>query len=83
MIAIITDDIRNSWAIDSKEATALELKLNVTSKGHLWKAIGDDLFAIGTNKETAKTRVVVNTEQFEFLKMLHEREGGWESCRDL
>ena len=83
MIAIITDDIRNSWAIDSKEATALELKLNVTSKARLWNKIRDDLFAIGTNRETAKTRVVVNTEQFEFLKMLHEREGGWETCRDL
>jgi hypothetical protein len=83
MIAVITDDIRNSWAIDSKEATALELKLNVTSKAFLWKTVADDLFAIGTNKADAKTRVIVNTEQFEFLKMLHQREGGWEACRDL
>lgn len=83
MIAVITDDIKNSWAIDSKEATALELKLNVTSKAFLWKTVGDDLFAIGTNKETAKTRVIVSKEQFDFLKMLHQREGGWEACRDL
>ena len=83
MIAVITDNITNSWAIDSKEATALELKLNVTSKAHVWKTVADDLFAIGREKDDAKTRVIVNKEQFDFLKMLHKREGGWESCRDL
>lgn len=83
MIAVITDNITNSWAIDSKEATTLELKLNVTSKAFLWKKVADELFAIGREKEDAKTRVVVNREQFDFLKMLHKREGGWETCRDL
>jgi len=55
----------------------------VTSKAFLWKTVADDLFAIGKEKEDAKTRVVVNREQFDFLKMLHTRAGGWESCRDL
>jgi len=82
MICVITDN-KNSWAIDSKEASALELKLNVTSKGKEWKEIGDVLFIIGTNGDDAKTRVVITPEQFAFLKMLHEREGGWEACRDL
>ena len=82
MICVITDN-KNSWAIDSKEAIALELKLNVTSKAKEWKEIGDVLLIIGTNGDDAKTRVVITTEQFEFLKMLHQREGGWETCRNL
>ena len=79
MIVVITDNIKNSWAIDSKEAIALELKLNVTSKAKEWKEIGDVLLIIGTNGDDAKTRVVITTEQFAFLKMLHERQGGWEN----
>ena len=78
MICVITDN-KTSWAIDSKEATALELKLNVTSKGKEWKEIGTVLFIIGTNRDDAKTRVIITPEQFAFLKMLHEREGGWEN----
>jgi hypothetical protein len=69
---IISDNL-NTLLVDEKECVALELNLNVTSKGQLWKTIGDELFAFGTYRQEAKGRIVVSSEQLAFLKNLQNK----------
>jgi hypothetical protein len=64
----ITDNVHN-MQVDINASIGLELKLNVTSKGKVWSAIGDHLFKFGTKKECGDT-LFVTTEQFEFLQLL-------------
>ena len=68
--------------MDREEARDLELKLNVTSKGHLWKHIGDVLFDFMSERVPVSTRLVVTTEQLAFLLVLKNRKGS-ENCKDL
>ena len=82
MSSFVITDTKQSMAFFQKEARDLELKLNVTSKGHEWMEIADALFAIHSNHKDAVTRLVVTTEQYTFLKKLNERLG-WESCKDM
>jgi hypothetical protein len=82
MPAMILTDEKNPVAIDEKDARDLELKLNVTSKGADWKTIGDALFAFHSNRGNAVNRLVITTEQLEFMKLLMRRMG-WDSCKDL
>jgi len=77
---IISDNL-NTLLVDEKECIELELKLNVTSKGRLWKTIGDELFAFGTYRQEAKARIVVTTEQLVFLKDIQNRTR--DSCKLL
>lgn len=80
-VMIITDG-EDRILVDKDEAGSLELKLNVTSKGHEWKLIGDALFAVKTESRDAQSRLVVTKEQLAFLKVLQTRKG-WEDCKDL
>ena len=80
-VMIITDGDER-LLVDREEAGILELKLNVTSKGHEWKLIGDALFAVKTESRDATSRFVVTKEQLAFLKVLQLRKG-WENCKDL
>jgi hypothetical protein len=80
-VVIITDD-KDRLLVDREEARDLELKLNVTSKGHLWKHIGDVLFDFMSERVPVSTRLVVTTEQLAFLLVLKNRKG-WETCKDL
>jgi hypothetical protein len=82
MPAKIPTDEKNPVAIDVKDARDLELKLNVTSKGQDWKKIGDALFAFHSNRGNAVNRLIITTEQLEFMKQLMTRMG-WEACKDL
>jgi len=80
-ILILTDG-EDRILVDKEEARDLELKLNVTSKGHPWKHIGDVLFALTTESPEAPSRFVVTKEQLAFLKVLQERKGS-ATCKDL
>ena len=73
----ITDKVQN-MQVDPLASIGLELKLNVTSKGKIWSAIGDHLYAFGTNKECADT-LFVTAEQFDFLQMLCTK-GSFKDC---
>lgn len=77
---IISDNL-NTLLVDEKECIVLELNLNVTSKGRLWKTIGDELFAFGTYHKEAKSRLVVTTEQLAFLKDIQNKTR--DACRHL
>ena len=80
-ILLITDG-EDRILMDKQEAGTMELKLNVSSKGHLWKHLGDAFFAVKTESPDAPSRLVITKEQMAFLKTLQERKG-WEDCKDL
>jgi hypothetical protein len=81
MPLFIISDSMNTLLLDEKECIELELKLNVTSKGRLWKGIGDELFAFGTYQKEAKARIAVTLEQLAFLKDLQNKTK--DACRLL
>jgi len=61
--------------------TSLELKLNVSSKGKMWRHIGDYLFEVGSAKKNTGT-ILLTDEQYDFICILLKRET-WEDCRSL
>jgi len=63
------------------DCTSLELKLNVSSKGKLWRHIGDYLFEVGSAKKNTGT-ILLTDEQYDFMSILLKRTT-WETCRDL
>jgi hypothetical protein len=81
MPVFIISDSTNTLLLDEKECVALELKLNVTSKGRPWITIGNELFAFGTYTREAKARLVVSPEQLAFLKKIQTTPT--EDCKHL
>ena len=76
-------DSNTSFILNEREAIDLELKLNVTYYGHLWrKKIGDILYNYGTGNLTSNETLVVTTDEFNFLEMLRNKES-WEICHEL
>lgn len=71
-----------SIKLNPQEAIALELKLNVSSKGHEWRHIGDSLFDFGSKKSSAQNFVSVSKEQMNFLQILDSK-SSWEQCRGV
>lgn len=80
-LTITTNDFE-TIQLDTKQSIELELKLNVTTKGHEWKHIGDVLFNFGSNKPEAVNTFTVTSEQFNFLKVLMTK-SSWENCRGI
>ena len=80
-ILVVTDN-EERILMDKQEAGIMELKLNVSSKGHLWKHLGDAFFAVKTESPDAPSRLVLTKEQMVFLKVLQTR-SSWENCKDL
>ena len=76
-ILVVTDG-NNSLQLDKQQSIDMELKLNVSSKGHTWKHIGDDLYKFGTANKDADN-LLVTKEQFEFLLVL-QRKASWRDC---
>lgn len=81
-VIIITRDESQFIQLNKQEAIQLELKLNVTSKGHAWKNIGNELFNFGSSQEQKNYSFVVTNEQFEFIKLLMLK-NSWKSCVGL
>jgi len=76
-------DSNTSFILNEREAIDLELKLNVTYYGHLWrKKIGDILYNYGTGNLISNETLVVTTDEFNFLEMLRNKES-WEVCHEL
>jgi hypothetical protein len=76
MLVVTTDTYH--FKLTPAESLDLEIKLNVTSKGNVWKEIGDRLFANGPEWEM----LVVTNEQYDFLNLLRERKS-YKDCYDL
>jgi hypothetical protein len=64
---VITDNI-SIIELNKEDTRDLELKLNVTSKGHTWNYIGDALFNFQPDVYT--DNFVVTTEQITFLNKI-------------
>jgi hypothetical protein len=77
----ISDGV-NTLSLSRDEARDLELKLNVSSKGHLWSAIGTALFDFHSVGSTKPIYYTVTAEQYEFLELLRTK-AGYESCKGL
>lgn len=79
---IITESGKHTFTLKKSECVPLELKLNVTSRGPIWRHIGDYLCDFGLDKPMAISELVVTNEQYEFLVILLGKKS-WEDCRDL
>jgi len=79
---LLSENGQPTITLTAKESIALELKLNVTSKGKIWSHIGDILFEFGSNKKNANNRILLTTDQYAFVGVLMAR-ATWEDCRDL
>lgn len=77
---IITNTSRNI-VLSRQDAIQLELKLNVSSKGHELKDIGDILYNFGSSR-TDDSIHTVNNYVFEFLEKLMNRKT-WQDCRGV
>ena len=77
---IITDKYR-FFVLDYNSAHNLELKLNVSSKGHELKHYGDILFDFAS-KNTDKRLIEVSSIEYNFLNMLNEKKT-WQECRGI
>ena len=62
-------DGNNFLLLKRNESIKLELKLNVSSYGHTWSNIGDQLYNFGIGKDI--TEILVNSYQFNYLKNLN------------
>jgi|UniRef100_A0A6C0E5E5 hypothetical protein len=76
----ISDNLQ-SFSLDKRGAINLELKLNVTKYGRVWRPIGDALYNYGVSDDEV-AEYTVTSEQYTFLQMLNTKPG-WEACRDL
>jgi hypothetical protein len=81
-LTIKDDETYETIELTEKEAIDVELKLNVTSKGHEWKHIGDVLFNFGSNNQEAIFEYTVTSIQMEFIKMLMTK-NSYQECRGL
>jgi len=66
MLTITCND--QTMILGRDDARDLELKLNVSSKGHLWKTLGDSLFEF--HSTGISNGMNVTKEQFDFLELL-------------
>lgn len=73
-----------SLYLNADEVRNLELKLNVTSKGAVWKWIGDILYDyhIGRTPVVGSPSLKVDNEQFLFLLRLQSMPS-WRECGGL
>lgn len=77
---IITNTSRNI-VLNRQDAIKLELKLNVSSKGHELMHLGAILFNFGSGKIDNST-YTVNNDVFEFLEKLVNRKT-WQDCHGV
>ena len=62
-------DGNNVLLLKRNESINLELKLNVSTYGHTWSNIGDQLYNFGIGKDI--TEILINSYQFNYLKNLN------------
>jgi hypothetical protein len=79
---LLSENGQPTITLTRAECSSLELKLNVSSKGNLWRHIGDYLFDYGTGKSDTVTRILLTAYQYEFISILLKKPT-WETCRGL
>jgi len=72
-----------SFILNERESIDLELKLNVSFYGRLWREkIGEFLFKYGIGSLPSNQTLTVSDEEYNFLEMLRSK-GSWKDCHDL
>ena len=67
----ITNNV-DKFIIKDREILNMELKLNITEYGKAWSHIGDHLFDF-YNQKNLNNILIVDDDQFKFLKDLSEK----------
>ena len=70
------------FTLKQNECIPLELKLNVTSKGRIWKSVGDHLYNFVTDNKNTSDVLTVTKEQYNFLLFLQTM-SGWQECKGI
>lgn len=78
---LLSETGKPTMTLTRPQCNSLELKLNVSSKGKLWRHIGDYLFEVGSAQKNTGT-VLLTDEQYDFICILMKRDT-WETCRSL
>jgi hypothetical protein len=81
MDTLILASLDSSFSLDRKQSIELELKLNVTTRSHELKDLGDVLYDFGISRINGCT-YRVNDNVMEFLKTLMNRKS-WQECKGL
>jgi hypothetical protein len=76
----LTTTTNQLMTLNRDDAWKLELKLNVSSKGHPWASLGTTLFEFHSSGTPATLEIT--NEQFIFLELLATKPD-WESCKGL
>lgn len=82
ILKIINGDNKDEYyELSKREALDLELKLNVSKNGKVWRNIGDILFNFQATANT-NDELVVTQQQFEYLSMLLGKDS-WSDCYNV
>jgi hypothetical protein len=81
MDTLILASSDSSFSLDRKQSIELELKLNVTTRSHELKDLGDVLYDFGISRINGCTHKI-NDDVMEFLKTLMNRKS-WQECKGL
>jgi hypothetical protein len=82
ILKIINGDNKDEYyELSKREALDLELKLNVSKNGKVWRNIGDILFIFQATANT-NDELVVTQQQFEYLSMLLGKDS-WSECYNV
>ena len=82
MLKIVNEKTENYFSLYRNQSIDLELCLNVSKYGILWKDIGDVLYEYGIGNEEKERELTVTNDQYDFLKMLMTKES-WRHCSRL
>ena len=64
-------DTKDSFQVNTKQSSLLELQLNVSEYGHRWSHIGDELYNYSSkNTDLVDKTLTVTSDQYMYLRML-------------
>jgi len=79
---IITKPASSTITLKKEDCIPLELKLNVSSKGKIWKHIGDALYDYGRGKPNATSTLCVTDDEHAFIQRLIAKPS-WQLCQGM
>lgn len=64
-------DTKDSFQVNTKQSSLLEIQLNVSEYGRRWSHIGDELYNYSSkNTDTVDKTLTVTSDQYMYLRML-------------
>ena len=78
-LQVVDADTERTFNIPATQCIALELKLNVSSKGKKWSFIGDHLYNFAKGIHITPDTMSISVEQYDFLLLLSSK-SRWQDC---